>query len=674
MKRMSLTPVFCLLTVVFAYSQPKSHTKFIDPLNMDQSVKPGDDFYLYANGNWIKNNPVPASKTRWGSFDVLREEASKSLKLLLEEAAANPGKNHLMQMTGDFYASGMDSAAIEKSGYAPVKDELARIGGLTTPDEIISEIATLRTKGIAAPLFGFSIGQDSKKVTQYIPQFGQGGITLPDRDYYLKNNARNLKIRNEYVSFITDMFELTKVDSAAAKQNAVNILAFETKIAGAQMSRVELRDPQKLYNKFFADDFSKSTPHINWKSMMEKMMVTGQDSIIVTNPKFLRFVDSLLPATPVATWKTYLQWYVIKNAANYLSNDFVQRNFQFNKVLSGQKEIVPRWQRMSRLIDNSLGELLGQLYVAKYFKPAAKQRMVELVDNLQKSFEERIRKTDWMSNETREKAIIKLLAFTKKIGYTDKWKTYAGIVINRNNFLGNIRNCAEWNYKDNINKLGKPVDKTEWDMTPPTINAYYNPVKNEIVFPAGILQFPFFAADADDAVNYGGIVAAIGHEMTHGFDDEGKQYDADGNLRDWWTETDAQHFKMKADKVVEEYDGFTVLDTLHLNGKLTLGENIADMGGLAIAYTAFKKTAQGKSDKKIGGFTPDQRFFLAWAQIWRENTLPETTAQLVLTNPHSPGEFRTNGTVVHLEEFYKAFNVKPGDKMYIPADKRIRIW
>jgi len=329
---------------------------------------------------------------------------------------------------------------------------------------------------------------------------------------------------------------------------------------------------------------------------------------------------------------------------------------------------------MSALIDGSLGELLGQLYVESYFKPAAKERMTGLVNNLQKAFEERLRNLDWMSRETKEKALVKLYAFTKKIAYPDKWKTYDGIVITRDNFLANIRNCAVWNYKDNIQKLGKPVDKTEWSMTPPTINAYYSSTRNEIVFPAGILQFPFFDANADDAVNYGGIGAAIGHEMTHGFDDQGRQYDADGNLTDWWSAEDAKLFKIKADQVVEEYNGFVVLDTLHVNGKLTLGENIADIGGLNMAYDAFKKTPQGKSGKKTDGFTPDQRFFLSWAQVWRANTLPETAAQNILVDPHSPGQFRTNGIVIHLPAFYKAFNIKQGDKMFIPEDKRIKIW
>ena len=663
--------VFCAYTNTQAQ---KTDRKYIDPANMDLSVKPGDDFYEYANGKWLKNNPIPPSKTGWGSFNVLREESSAALKGLLEDATKNLGSSRIKQMTGDFYLSGMDSAAIEKTGFTPIKAELDRLEKITTLNEVISEIATLRTRGIASPLFGFYVGQDAKKVTQYIAQFGQGGTTLPDRDYYLKDDARSLKIRKEYVAYMNDMFKLTGASAEKANENAANILALETKIANAQMTRVEMRDPQRMYNKFFVDDFSKSTHAINWRSLMEKMKVTGQDSIIISNPGFLRFADSLLAATPVTTWKTYLQWYVIKNAAGYLSNDFVDRNFQFSRVLTGQKVITPRWQRMSNLIDDNLGEMLGQLYVEKYFKPEAKVRMLSLVNNLQQTLQDRINKLPWMSATTKAKALLKLQSFTKKIGYTDKWKTYDGVVITKNSLLDNIRNCAVWSYNDRIKKLGKPIDKTEWGFTPATINASYNPPKNEITFPAGILQFPFFDFGADDAVNYGGIGAVIGHEMTHGFDDQGRQFDADGNLRDWWTEEDAKQFKTKADMVVNQFNGFTVLDTLHVNGKLTLGENIADLGGLNMAYQAFKKTPQGMSNTKIDGFTPDQRFFLSWAQVWRGNYLPETTAQLILTDPHAPGQYRTNGPLVNIDAFYKAFDVNQGDKLFKAEKERIKIW
>ena len=659
---------------LFSFAQPIKKFKFIDSSNMNLSVKPGQNFYDYANGDWIKNNPIPPSKTSWGSFLVLRDASLTALKNILEDAAKNPEKNRLMKMTGDFYASGMDSIAIEKLGYEPIKNDLANIGKINTVQDLVKEIASMRVNGIASPLFGFYIDQDDRNASKYISKFGQGGTSLPDRDYYLKNDARITNIRKEFLLYMTDLFKMVGTDSAKAKLQADNILALETQLAKAQYSRVEMRDPVKLYHKFFVDDFSKTTTNINWKNLMQQMNVTGQDSILVSNPAFLKTVDSLLTATPLATWKAYLQWYIIKNSVAYLSNDFVDRNFIFSKVLSGQKEITPRWQRMSGLVDNNLGELLGQLYVAQYFKPEAKIRMIELVKNLQQTFKDRIKKLDWMSASTKAKAIIKLDAFTKKIGYTDKWKTYDGLVITRNNFLENIRNANRWGYKDNIDRLGKPIDKTEWGLTPPTINATYSPSKNQITFPAGILQFPFFDFAADDAINYGGIGAVIGHEMTHGFDDQGRQFDADGNLRDWWTADDAKQFKTKADMVVSQYDAYTVLDTLHVNGKLTLGENLADLGGLAIAYEAFKKTPQGKTTTKIEGFTPDQRFFLSWAQVWRSSYLPETAAQLILTDPHSPNQYRTNGIVSNMDEFYKAFDVKPGDKMYKPVDKRIRIW
>ena len=659
---------------LFSFAQPIKKFKFIDSSNMNLSVKPGQNFYDYANGDWIKNNPIPPSKTSWGSFLVLRDASLTALKNILEDAAKNPEKSRLMKMTGDFYASGMDSIAIEKLGYEPIKNDLANIDKINTVQDLVKEIASMRVNGIASPLFGFYIDQDDRNASKYIAKFGQGGTSLPDRDYYLKNDARITNIRKEFLLYMTDLFKMVGTDSAKAKLQADNILALETQLAKAQYSRVEMRDPVKLYHKFFVDDFSKTTTNINWKNLMQQMNVTGQDSILVSNPAFLKTVDSLLTATPLATWKAYLQWYIIKNSVAYLSNDFVDRNFIFSKVLSGQKEITPRWQRMSGLVDNNLGELLGQLYVAQYFKPEAKIRMIELVKNLQQTFKDRIKKLDWMSASTKAKAIIKLDAFTKKIGYTDKWKTYDGLVITRNNFLENIRNANRWGYKDNIDRLGKPIDKTEWGLTPPTINATYSPSKNQITFPAGILQFPFFDFAADDAINYGGIGAVIGHEMTHGFDDQGRQFDADGNLRDWWTADDAKQFKTKADMVVSQYDAYTVLDTLHVNGKLTLGENLADLGGLAIAYEAFKKTPQGKTTTKIEGFTPDQRFFLSWAQVWRSSYLPETAAQLILTDPHSPNQYRTNGIVSNMDEFYKAFDVKPGDKMYKPVDKRIRIW
>lgn len=668
--------IFCLLATanIHAQKEKKAAVKYIDPANMDLSVKPGDNFYLYAEGNWLKNNPVPPSKTRWGSFDILHESSLEKIKLLCEDAAKNTAKNSVYQRVGDLYASAMDSAEVEKMGYTPIKTELDRLASLETKEEILHEITTMRTMGFGGSLFGFGVGQDDKNVNQYIPELSQGGTSLPDRDYYLKNDARSKAIRAAYLSYVTDLFVMTGDDPNMAKHKATAIMNIETGLAKAQMSRVEMRDPQKTYNKFSLTDFSKTTPGFNWKEMLAEMKVTTADSVIVNNPAFFKTADAIFSAVPLEAWKAYLEWAVIKSAVPYLSSEFINRQFEYSKVLSGQKVITPRWQRMSSLVDGSIGELLGQLYVEKYFNDAAKQRMLALVNNIQTTLGERISRLDWMSDETKQKALQKLHAIVNKIGFPDKWETYDGVVIKRDSLLANIRSISIWRYNFMVGHMGKPVDKTRWGMTPPTINAYYNPVNNEVAFPAGILQFPFFDFGADDAVNYGAIAGAIGHELTHGFDDEGRQYDADGNLKDWWTPEDAKKFTERAHKVVEQYNAFVVNDSLHVNGQLTLGENLADLGGLNIAYEAFKKTEEGKGDKKIDGFTPDQRFFLSWAQVWRENILPESEAQLILTNPHSPGMFRCNGPVVNIDAWYAAFNVQPGDKMYVAPEKRIEIW
>jgi putative endopeptidase len=451
-------------------------------------------------------------------------------------------------------------------------------------------------------------------------------------------------------------------------------LRIETALAKAQMSRVEMRDPYKTYNKYGIKEFNSTTPSIDWNWMLGQFGLQGADSMIVTNPAFFKSMDILLTALPLEDWKTYVKWHLLNSSADYLSSAFVKEDFAFTKVLTGQKEQTPRWQRVSGLIDGSLGDLLGQLYVNKYFKPEAKKRMLDLVNNLQQTFAGRIRQLDWMSDETKTKALEKLNAFTKKIAYPDTWRDYKEITIARNDYLGNARRVSQWMYNDMITRYGKPVDKTRWSMTPPTINAYYNPSNNEIVFPAGILQYPFFDFGADDAVNYGGIGAVIGHEMTHGFDDQGSQFAADGNLKNWWSKVDAEKFKERTALVVDQYNGYTVLDTIHVNGKLTLGENLADLGGLNMAYAAFMNTDQYKKGKTIDGFTPTQRFFLNWAQVWRNNALPETQAQLILTDPHSPGMHRANGPLVNMDAWYQAFNVQPGDKMYRAPEKRIHIW
>ncbi|MEP6712270.1 MAG: M13 family metallopeptidase, partial [Ferruginibacter sp.] len=578
---MKIVKLIIITAWMFAFQNlhAQAPKKFIDPANMDLSIKPGDNFYLYVNGTWIKKTPVPSSKTRWGSFDELSEESSKALKDLLESAAAYKGTNSLMKRVGDYYASSMDSIAIEQLGYKPIKPFLDKIAAIKTKAEVVNMIAYLRSHAIASPLIGIGVRQDAKNVSKYIVGISQGGTSLPDRDYYLKDDPRSKTIREAFLKYISDMFMLTGVNETNAKANASKILQLETSIANAQLSRVQMRDPVKLYNKRAVSQLSSTS--ISWPLFFQQLGYNSPvDSVIVAYPAFVNFTDSLLSAIPVSEWKTYLQWNVIKDNAASLSSNFVNTSFNFNKVLSGQKEQTPRWQRMSGLIDRQLGELLGQLYVQKYFKPEAKKRMQALVANMQKTYEGRIKKLDWMSDETKLRALQKLSAYVNKIGYPDKWKDYQGVVIKRNDFISNIRSAAQWQYNEMLGRLNKSVDKTEWTMTPPTVNAYYSPQRNEIVFPAGILRAPFFDADADDALNYGGIAAVIGHEMSHGFDDQGRQFDGDGNLKDWWTKMDADEFKKRTDRIVEEYNGFTVLDTLHVNGRLTLGENIADLGGL----------------------------------------------------------------------------------------------
>lgn len=674
-----LSAAVCLLSLQASAqhdSKPVKKPVFIDKTSMDLSKKPGDDFYNYASGTWIKNNPVPAKETRWGSFNLLRDFNINAVKTILSESAnnkkASPGS--VEKRVGDFYTAGMDSLTIEKLGYTPIKADLEKAGSITDLNGVINHAAEMRTDGSGSPFFGFFVGQDRKYVKNIVPQLSQGGTTLGDRDFYLKSDARSLAIQEALKKYISSLFTLSGTSQSEAAKNAEVIFNIEKTLAAAQMSRVEMRDPYKTYNKFSLADLSKTTSNLNWQSLLPLMKAGGQDTVLVNSPKFFTELNNLLSTTPVNDLKTYLQWNVLKTSAPYLSSAFVNANFAYNQVITGQRVQTPRWQRMSSLTDGTVGDLLGQLYVNKHFKPEAKARMQELVSNLVKAYEIRIKNLDWMSDITKQKALDKLHAFTPKIAYPDKWKTYNGLEINRGTFFANLRNAGSWSYSEMIGQLGKPVDKSRWGMTPPTVNAYYNPVNNEIVFPAGILQFPFFDPNADDAVNYGGIGAVIGHEISHGFDDQGSQYDKDGTLRNWWTDEDRTRFKAKATALQEQFDAYTVLDTLHVNGKLTLGENIGDLGGLNAAYEAFKMTKQGQSNVKIDGFTPDQRFFLSWAQVWKGNILNESAAQLIVVDPHSPGPYRTIGAPVNMDAWYNAFDIKPGDKLYKKPEDRIRLW
>ena len=650
--------------------------KVLDPANMDTTVRPGDNFFLYANGTWLKNNPVPGDKTRWGSFDELIENNNKVLHTLLDSAANMKGAaaGSSWQKVGDFYRSGMDSNTINKAGITPMKPVLDRINAIKDANGLLAEIAKEHTEGMD-PLFGFGISPDDKHVTQEMCQFAQGGLGMPDRDYYFDKDDRTSKIRDAYKEYVPKMLMLMGEDAASAKKDGDAIIKLETSLAGASMTRVEMRDPYKTYNKFNLEGITKMTPGLDWKTLLTNLNVKGQDSVLVGMPKFFVEVSKELKTTPVDVWKKYLSFHAVNGMAGFLSADFDSTHFNFyGKTLRGQKVQQTRWKRVLRLVDGSIGELLGQMYVDNYFKPEAKKRMLDLVNNLQQTYADRIQNLDWMSDSTKKKALGKLNMFMKKIGYPDKWKDYSSLTIVGNDLVKNIMASSNFEYNYELGKLGRPVDRSEWGMTPPTVNAYYNPAFNEIVFPAGILQYPFFDFEADDAVNYGGIGGVIGHEMTHGFDDQGRQYDADGNLRNWWSDDDAKKFNQKAGMVIKQFDAYTVLDSIHVNGQLTEGENLADLGGITIAYQAFKKTKQGQGNDKIDGLTPDQRFYLSWAQVWRANTTPEELAQRIKTDPHSPTQWRCNGPITNVESWYKAFNVQATDKMYRQDSLRARVW
>ena len=671
-----VTAVILTTTMHTSYSQEVPKPKFIDSGNMDLLVRPGDDFVNYSGGVWLRNNPVPAKETRWGSFNVLREFNIKAIQTILAEAmsdkSAPPGS--VKRRVGDFYAAALDSVSVERLGLDPIRADLKRASEVKTGQQALEEVAYQRIQALGTPLFGFTVGQDRKQPTKNALQISQGGTTLPDRDYYLKSDSRSKKIQEALNTYMITLFTLAGSDQTEAKKKAETVYTLEKRLAKAQMSRVEMRDPQRTYNKYALTDFGKTTPSIDWSAFFGKTNISGVDSILVNSPRFFLTIDSLVKTTTAPEWQAYFQWNILRSAAPLLSKPFVDASFAYDQALTGQKVQRPRWERAATRVDNSIGDLLGQLYVEKYFKPQAKARMQELIGNLIKAYEIRIRNLDWMSDVTKEKALAKLKAFTPKIAYPDKWKDYPGLEIKPGTYFDNVKNASRWSFNETLSQLGKPVDRGRWGMTPPTVNAYYSPVMNEIVFPAGILQFPFFHPDADDAYNYGAIGAVIGHEISHGFDDSGSQYDKDGSLRNWWTPEDRKKFEAKAKLLQEQYDAYTILDTLHVNGKLTLGENIGDLGGLNAAYEAFKMTPQGKSNEKIDGFTPDQRFFLAWAQIWRSNTLPDRAAQLIVTDTHSPDSYRSIGAPVNMDAWYKAFDIKPGDKLYKKPEDRIKIW
>jgi len=676
-----LIPSF-VLVIVFAgwqscnNNQPSdnlSQQKFIETGYIDSAIKPGDSFFLYANGKWLDTAVVPKTENQTGSVLEIYKRTREHLKNILDSTSStsNPSGS-IEQQVGDLYASGIDTATIEKRGYDPVKPFLLQIDSIKNGRDIIHFVAA-QQKMNNAVLYSQSVYSDQKKSSVNILNFFQGGLGLPDRDYYFKKDPATEKIVQAYQAYIKKLFMLTGSDSAGAAKKTAAIYAFEKQMAGSHKTNVELRDPESNYHKIAVTTLDKQMPVLGWRSLLNDLGI-HTDTVIVGQPAFFIKVNELLKSAPLATWKDYLKFNVLNNASTNLSSDFEKAEFEYSKTLSGQQQIKPRWERIMQVVDGSIGDALGQIYVKKYFTEDAKKRIYDLVNNLQKAFEERINNLDWMSADTKSKAKDKLHAFLKKVGYTDKWRDYSKVKISRDTYFENLLSSSENEYQYQISKVDKPVDKTEWGLTASTIDAYYNPTFNEIVFPAGILQYPFFNPDADDAVNYGGIGAVIGHEMTHGFDDQGAQYDKDGNLKNWWGKDDSVKFAEKTKLVIDQYDGFVVIDSMHINGKLTTGENIGDMGGVAIAYTAFKMTKEGQDSTKIDGFTPDQRFFLSYAQIWRVKRTDELTRRLINTDPHSPPMFRVLGPLMNFTPFYTAFDVKEGEKMYKPEKDRIKIW
>jgi predicted metalloendopeptidase len=644
----------------------------IDAKGMDTSVRAQDDFYQYLNGNWLKNTEIPADKPAYGEFSVLYDLSQDRLHGLIEGSQSAPADANQRKIA-DLYASFMDEAGLETKGLQPLQAEFARIDGVTSAKDVGALIAHFNAIDANAP-FAAVVHQDNKDSTKYVVDFSQSGLSLPDRDYYLSNDAKLKEIRGKYLVHVEKMLTLSGDTQAAA--DAAEILKLETALAKVQWTKVENRDPVKAYNKVEIAKLATLAPGFDWPGYLSAAGITGKvDYVIVSQPSYLTGFSKLLSSTPIETWKTYFRWQALHGYAPYLNKAMVDENFAFyGTALRGTPENRVRWKRGVSAVENAMGEALGQMYVAKYFPPEDKARVQTLVQNLLAAFKQSIDTLDWMSPETKQAAQAKLAKFTPKIGYPDKWRDYSKLEIVRDDLVGNVMRGNEFEFKRNIDKLGQPIDRSEWGMTPQTINAYYNPEMNEIVFPAAILAPPFFDPKADDAVNYGAIGAVIGHEISHGFDDQGAQYDGDGNLHDWWTKDDHAKFKAKTQALVAEYSAFEPVAGFHLNGELTLGENIADNSGLAIAYKAYRIAQAGKQAPVIDGMSGDQRFYAGFAQVWREKLRDNYAIELVKSDPHSIPVDRVMGTVVNQPGFYDAYGVKAGDKMYIAPDKRVLMW
>jgi putative endopeptidase len=641
---------------------------------IDSSVSPRNDIYKFANGKWLNTQKIPASDGSWGSFNEINERNVANLKALMldvsKDTKALPGSNN--QKLRDFYSVAIDSVKADKDGIKPISADLAAIDLIKTKDELLKTTAILNKKGVGGML-GFYVYSDFKNSNANTCYLAQSGLGLPDKDFYFE--AQYESVKKEYSEHIARMFECLGNYPESAQANAATIMKIETELAKNCQNAVEQRDPQKQYNPFTKAELAKLTPNVNWNVYFANIGIATPENIIINQPKYYEGLNTLINSISIAEWKVFLKWNLIQTAAPYLSSKFVNESFKFQgTVLAGKKEMKPRYKRVQGSTDEALGEALGKLYVEKYFDDKSKKRVNEMVDNLIAAYRVRIESRDWMSAETKVQAQLKLDKIIKKLGFPDKWIDYTALTITKDSYWKNISAAREFQYKRMLDKIGKPVDRMEWGMTPPTVNAYYNPTSNEIAFPAGIMQVPFFDVNADDAFNYGVMGSIIGHELTHGFDDQGSQFDADGNLKMWWTETDYKNFTDKTKLIIEQFDAFVAIDTLHVKGELTQGENIADLGGLTMAYYAYQKSLNGKKSPVMAGFTGEQRFFLAWVQGWKTLMRDAYLKQMIATNPHSPGNFRAVGPLSNMQEFYDAFGVKEGDGMFRPVAKRVNIW
>ncbi|WP_396157708.1 M13 family metallopeptidase [Flavobacterium sp.] len=665
--------ILAAVVMMASCAKKEELTSGINKKNMDTKVNPGDNFANYVNGAWLKTMKIPADKASYGAFDLLYDQSQKDVKAIIEEAAkGNAAEGTDEQKIGDCFSSFMNRKDRDAKGITPIQAELKAIDGIANYNDLAGFFGTANRTGISIP-FNISVYTDFKDPTKYILITWQGGLGLPEKEYYTSTDAKMADIRKKYVIHVEKMLQLGGIENPA--ESAAKIMALETSLANQHMKKEDTRDMLKLYNKYATADLKMLMPDFNWIEMLTKASVEKEKSIVVTQVEYLKNLNNIIKSTPIDTWKTYLKWGLINKSASLLTTQLDNQNFEFySKTLNGTEKPEEDWKRGVNTVNGSLGEVVGKVYVEKHFSPEAKERMVTMVKNLLKAYAESIKKLDWMSAETKKQALNKVDKFLIKIGYPDKWRDYSSLKIAKNDLYGNSQRSTAFEYQRNLDKLGKPVDRTEWGMTPQTVNAYYNPSLNEIVFPAAILQPPFFDLKADDAVNYGAIGAVIGHEIGHGFDDQGSTFDGDGVMKNWWTASDLTAFKAKTNALVAQYNSFKALPDLNINGEYTLGENIGDLGGLSIAIKAYKATLNGKEAPVLDGFTGMQRVFLGWGQVWGEKTREEALRSQIASDPHSPAKFRINGVVRNVPEFYEAFNIKPTDSLYLAPEKRVKIW